>query len=55
MNAQIYPFDPRCQTECEGNQKNFWEYWKDGREATECRRQPSHWPRWRPVWSCRKL
>jgi hypothetical protein len=33
MNAQIYPFNPACQTECEGSQKNFSEeeQWNVGR------------------------
>jgi hypothetical protein len=41
MNAQIYPFDPACQTECEGSQKIFqkrkngmMEEWKNQRQVT---------------------
>jgi hypothetical protein len=37
MNAQIYSFDPACQTECDGNQKKIGkgEEWKGGRRIQD--------------------
>jgi len=37
MNAQIYRFDPACQTECEEEEKIFWKNEMMKKQKTEDR------------------